>query len=492
MTVNESKSLMLCEFTRLDCDFAGWATEPDGEIAYRDGSEVMNLTLENDAIITLYAVWTPRTWTEGDYLNQPGFVFTSEGDEPWVADAEMSHDGIGSLRSGAIGASAEYPDRTCSTLKTTVVGEGTGSFWWKVHCEEMDAEYGDWFDYAVFTIDGVEIAKIAGDTDWTKVTYSVTGAGEHELAWTFTRDDYDLEGAEWQNAAWLDELVWSPKMVTLTFDAGGATGDVPEAIMRQEGTTVLLPGVGNLVKGTDIFKGWSDGTTLYAPGTEYTFGSADVTLTAVWEVKVRTLAEAADAETLVLATGGDSDWTIDATSGYTNTMSVKSGVVTSGQESWIETKVKGAGVLTFRWKVMGGQYRNNPFAYAKVVVDDTEVASEYLTDGWEEVVYEITGNKEHTIRWTYLRTSTRPADGDCAWLDAVVWTPAASTDLTVDVGGGKSVVVPIEWIDKYESIVTAAGGDKAAALHGRRRTVARYGSASCLVSILRRLMMISR
>ena len=113
---------------------------------------------------------------------------------------------------------------------------------------------------------------------------------------------------------------------------------------------------------------------------------------------------------------------------------------------------------------MGGQYRNNPFAYAKVVVDDTEVASEYLTDGWEEVVYEITGNNEHTIRWTYLRTSTRAADGDCAWIDAVVWTPAATSDVMVEIGGGKSVTVPAEWIDKYESIVTAAGGDKAAAL----------------------------
>ena len=143
---------------------------------------------------------------------------------------------------------------------------------------------------------------------------------------------------------------------------------------------------------------------------------------------------------------------------------MKSGVVVSGQESWIETKINGSGTLTFRWKVMGGQYRNNPFAYAKVVVDDTEVASEYLTDGWEEVVYEITGNNEHTIRWTYLRTSTRAADGDCAWIDAVVWTPAATSDVMVDIGGGKSVTVPTEWIDKYESIVTAAGGDKAAAL----------------------------
>ena len=421
LTVNKPAVLTACGFTRFDSDFVGWAIEPEGEVLYRDCAEVSNLTFENDAVVTLYAVWTPRTWTEGDYLNQPGFTFTSEGDEPWVTDTEVSHDGIGSLRSGAIGASAEYPNRTYSTIKTTVVGEGTGSFWWKVHCEEMDSEYGDWFDYAVFTVDGVEIAKIAGDTDWTKVTYSVIGAGEHELIWTFTRDDYDLEGAEWLNAAWLDELVWSPKMVALKFDAGGATGDVPEAILRQEGDSVLLPGSGALVKGTDIFKGWSDGTTLYTPGSEYTFGSEDETLTAIWEEKVWTLAEAADADALVMTTGGIADWTIDATIGYTNTMAIKSGVVSSGQESWIETKVNGSGKLTFRWNVKGGAYRDQPFAYAKVEVDGAEFASEYLTDDWEEVVLMIDDDSEHTIRWTYLRTSTRAADGDCAWIDAVSW-----------------------------------------------------------------------
>jgi hypothetical protein len=39
-----------------------------------------------------------------------------------------------------------------------------------------------------------------------------------------------------------------------------------------------------------------------------------------------------------------------------------------------------------------------------------------------------------------------------------------SSDIKVDVGGGKSLAVPAEWIDKYESIVSASGGDKAAAL----------------------------
>ena len=41
----------------------------------------------------------------------------------------------------------------------------------------------------------------------------------------------------------------------------------------------------------------------------------------------------------------------------------------------------------------------------------------------------VEGAGTHTIRWTYSRTSSRPADGDCAWLDAVTWTPSANAGL---------------------------------------------------------------
>ena len=52
---------------------------------------------------------------------------------------------------------------------------------------------------------------------------------------------------------------------------------------------------------------------------------------------------------------------------------------------------------------------------------------------------------------------------DIACVDGVVWTPVLP-DITVDVGGGKTVAVPASWIDKYGDILAAAGGDKTAAL----------------------------
>jgi hypothetical protein len=391
--------------------------------------------------------------------------FTFSGDVGWIPDTSTSHDGIASLRSGAIGASAAYPERTESTVKTTVVGAGAGSFWWKVDCEEMDEEFGEWYDYAVFLIDGKEIAKIAGDSGWQKVDYVVSGAGEHVLSWTFTRDDYDEEGVDWENAAWLDELVWTPKPVTVSFDGGDAIGEPPEKIVKYEGCEISLPGLGTLQhEGGYAFKGWSDGESVYPAGSTYVVGSVDVVLTAIWELKIWTFGEAVDADGMTFEAGGDALWTVDTTVGYTNAVSMKSGSVASGQSSWLQTTVSGAGTLAFRWKVFGGMYRNNPFAYAKVEVDGTEYASVYFTNDWAEVSITVSGTENHTIRWTYLRTSSRAADGDCAWIDAVTWTPALSTDVSVDLGGGKSVVVPVEWFDSHADIVAAAGGDKAVAL----------------------------
>ncbi len=50
-------ALKLNAFTKADGVFAGWATTPDGEVAYTDGAAVKNLSAENNAVVKLYAVW---------------------------------------------------------------------------------------------------------------------------------------------------------------------------------------------------------------------------------------------------------------------------------------------------------------------------------------------------------------------------------------------------------------------------------------------------
>ena len=63
-TYGEAKALTACAYTRTGYHFTGWNTEADGSgTAYADGEEVLNLTAEPDATLTLYAQWTANTYT---------------------------------------------------------------------------------------------------------------------------------------------------------------------------------------------------------------------------------------------------------------------------------------------------------------------------------------------------------------------------------------------------------------------------------------------
>ena len=463
-TVATSARLSPCRFYRLEHAFVGWAIEPNGEVVYGDMEEVLNLSYDNNAEVTLFAVWEARPWTLGDYVDATNLIFSNDLAAAWVPDETVFKFGSVSLKSGAV-AAATNGGRTSTTISTKVIGEGSGSFWWKVSCEEMDEMYGEWYDYAVFAIDGVEVAKKAGEDGWSLVEYVVSGTGAHTLTWTFTRDDYDEDETVYENAMWLDGVVWTPTLLTVTFDAGGATdGDAPQAITNVASYELNVPGANTLVKNGYVFAGWTDGERIYLEGEKYVF-TADVTLTAVWNLKVWTLGEAVGGDltssALLWTTGGDSVWGVDKTTGFTDGISAKSGAVTSGQSAWVEVELSGAGTLSFYWNVMGGIYRGIPFAYAKVELDGVEVKQEYNTDGWKEQIIEVVGGGSHKIRWTYLRTSARTAEGDCARLDGVTWTPVGdSTDQTTMT----PEPVPYSYFNmNYPALLAEYGGNYEAA-----------------------------
>ena len=463
MAVDTACNLSECTFIRMGYAFMGWATEPDGEVMFSDATEVINLSYVQNAVVTLYAVWEATELTLTDVLcdDARAVGFSADSETDWVIDFTAGHDAP-SARSGEI-AAGENGGRTSTTLTAAVTGEGTGSFWWKVCCEDMDEEYGEWYDYAVFMVDGIVVAQIAGERDWAHFEFAVSGAGTHTLSWTFTRDDYDEDGATYENAAWVDGVIWMPRPVTVTFAADGADeGEVPEAIVKYQGCELILPGAGVLVNGTYRFVGWTDGVATYAVGSTYIVPATNVTLTAVWELKEWTLGEAVDAAALSFTTGGSAEWLVDASTGSTNGVAAKSGTVENGEASWIETTIHGGGTLAFHWNVMGGIYRNTPFAYAKVEVDGVQQAQEFNTEGWKEQTVEIDGAGAHTIRWTYLRTSARTVDvGDCAWLDEVIWMPSGGTILELTPAQAAA------WVSEDLTARYAKSGESAADYQSR-------------------------
>jgi hypothetical protein len=137
---------------------------------------------------------------------------------PWTVDAAVSHDGVSSVRSGAIS------NKSTTYLMASVKKAGTVSFWWKAQCEEPDEEDGEdgYYDYGAFLVDDVVKARIAGnDTGWRFVSVEVPTGGKHILRWEYRKDGATSYAPD---CVWVDQVQWSPA------DGSGYTLTSPEPV----------------------------------------------------------------------------------------------------------------------------------------------------------------------------------------------------------------------------------------------------------------------
>ena len=71
MTYDVSADLPANAFSKDGCLFVGWASSADGEMVYTNEQEVNDLTTDDGAAITLYAIWMENTYSI-QYLNAKG------------------------------------------------------------------------------------------------------------------------------------------------------------------------------------------------------------------------------------------------------------------------------------------------------------------------------------------------------------------------------------------------------------------------------------
>ena len=162
------------------------------------------------------------TFTRGESLSEAanfyGYTMETDSAAPWTVDAAVSHDGVSSVRSGAIG------NNGTTYLMASVKKAGTVSFWWKAQCEEPDEEDGEdgYYDYGAFLVDDVVKARIAGnDTGWRFVFVEVPTGGKHVLRWEYRKDGATSYAPD---CVWVDQVQWSPA------DGSGYTLTSPEPV----------------------------------------------------------------------------------------------------------------------------------------------------------------------------------------------------------------------------------------------------------------------
>ena len=339
-------------------------------------------------------------------VDNSSLTFTASGHAPWFGQTATTHDGVDAAQSGVIG------DSQSSTMKTTVTGPGTISFWWKASCEGGD------YDYLEFLADGLRRDKIGGtSTSWTQCTQFLS-AGTHEIWWAYHKDSTLSEGAD---CGWVDQIAWTPNKIPVSFNANGGTCDTASRLYTLGSPYGTLP---TPTWPGHQFEGWytsSTGGTRILAATVATV--AVTTLHAHWSTSL-TLPVALDNTSLTFTTGGGAAWFGQTDVTHDGVDAARSGVISHSQDSWLQTTVTGPGTISFWWNVSCENPGANSFYdYFDFLVDGIRQSRIGGTSAtWtKRSCYVESGT--HTFKWNYHKDVDTSAGSDCGWVDQVTWTP---------------------------------------------------------------------
>lgn len=146
-----------------------------------------------------------------------------------------------------------------------------------------------------------------------------------------------------------------------------------------------------------------------------------------------TIEEALDAgEGVVFATGAAIPWKpfLDSTA-KVGDVTVRSGAIGDRANTWLSATVEGAGTMSFWCKTSCEHDEDNMFTWDRLMIytNDVEIA-EWRMDGetdWTERALSFDGGT-NTVKWVYYKDRTGADGEDCAWVDAVTWTPSEAAD----------------------------------------------------------------
>ncbi len=143
------------------------------------------------------------------------------------------------------------------------------------------------------------------------------------------------------------------------------------------------------------------------------------------------LGEALDNTALTWTTGGNANWTGQASVWYFGGSAAASGVIANSQSTWVQTTVTGPGILSYRWRVSSEAGYDFLSFYYDGFPQSGQISGEV---GWSQQAWSIpTGT--HELRWEYKKDSSVAQGADRGWLDQVTFTPTGTLTLTVAKAG---------------------------------------------------------
>ncbi len=245
--------------------------------------------------------------------------------------------------------------------------------------------------------------------------------------------------------------VWNFNQYTVTFNANGATGEVPESITENYGSIITLPGAGDLTKTGHDFSGWSktaDGPLVKQPYNIPLYGEV---LYAVWTVKEYTLTFDANGAAGIPPSPITADYDLDVLVPSAEGLEM-TGYTFGG---WSETEEGTAVALPYRMPLGGGTlyavWEINSYTVTFDANGATGTVAD-ITDDYNSIVtlpgvgdmskegYTFGGWSETEEGTAVALPYRMPLGGDILY---AIWIPPSPATLTFDLNGGTGTVSQI-------------------------------------------------
>lgn len=125
-----------------------------------------------------------------------------------------------------------------------------------------------------------------------------------------------------------------------------------------------------------------------------------------------TLNQGVDNSTLTFTTGGNANWYGDTRYWFTNNSSIRSGIITHNQSSWVEFQAAGPKTLRFQWRVSSEASKD----FLELWIDGVKKNSISGDTTWAEQSWWLASGT-HTIRLQYKKDASGTANLDAGFVD---------------------------------------------------------------------------
>ena len=391
-----------CGFAKLGYEFKGWALSTDGEKVYGDGVEVVSLTAEKNAVVTLYAVWEAIDYTltvdanGGTAIGETSVTGNIGGEYALGVETRDGFELTGWQITAGSGSVVKNGDDYI--FRFTASDATVQAQWLAIpYTLTLDANGGT-----------AEVETLGGFVNDTVTLPTPVRKGYRFLGWTADKGTVSADFTTYTFAASSATVTaqWEKIPYTLTIDVNGGNTTDPATVTKYLDETYTLAEPSR--EGYD-FTGWlltAGRGSLDSENAVFTFDDSNATVQAQWDAIPYTL-------------------TVDAADGVYHGDATVTGII--GQTVVLGT-VEREGYRFLGWTADKGTVSADGSEYTFVASDATVTAS------WEAIDYTLSVVVDDAIGSFSGETSVVGHIGDTVELSVPVSVSHDFTGWTADKG----------------------------------------------------------